>query len=173
MEEKKNFKQKVLREVYLYIAYTIFLTLFLSAFTLYRMLILKEHGLSYFHYSYNLLEALILAKIILIGQRFKLGNRFKGYPLIIPTIYKTVVFSLFAMAFSIIEHFLVGFFHGQSLKTSFDELMQKNIYEILAGIMILTFFFLFFFAFLELGEELGENKLFNLFFRKKSKPTHQ
>jgi len=38
------------------------------------------------------LEALVLAKVILIGDVLRLGRRFEDKPLIVPTLYKTVVF---------------------------------------------------------------------------------
>jgi hypothetical protein len=168
MKEKdsSNLKQKVLHEVYLFLIYTLFLTLFLCTFTTYRLLILKEYGINYVHYGYNLVEAMIFAKIILLGQKFGIGERFSSYPLIVPTLYKAVSFSLFSLIFTFVERITMGYFEGKDPKVVFHNLTGR-MDEILAGIMVMFFFFLLFFAFLEIGNYLGEKKLYNLFFKKR------
>ena len=69
-------KQKVIHEIHLYIAYTLFFSLFLFAFTCYRSLLFKEFAIGYVHYGYAFVEAMILAKLILIGEKLKLGEAF-------------------------------------------------------------------------------------------------
>jgi hypothetical protein len=166
VKDSSNLKQKVIHELYLFLLYTLFLTLFFCTFTLYRHLILKEYGISYIHYGSNFIEAMIFSKIILLGQKFGIGERFSNYPLIVPTFYKAITFSLFSLAFTFLERMTVGYFEGKDPKAVFHNL-TNNMDEILAGIMVLFFFFLLFFAFLEIGNYLGEKKLYNLFFRKR------
>lgn len=160
-----NLKEKIIDDLYRYISYTLFFALFFSAFTLYRMLILEPYQIGAFHYFYNVVEALILAKILMLGQMLGLGESYKNRPLIVPTIYKTVVFTLFVFLFSILEHFVVGYLRGKNSAEIFQEFTSHSLYEILARTFIMVFVFFFFFAFQETARVMGENKLFKLFFK--------
>lgn len=154
-------------ELLVFLGYFLFLAFFISVFTLYRQLILDEYALSPFKYGYGIIEALILAKVIMIGQMFGLGQKlFQDRSLIIPTLYKTALFSVFVLFFSLLEHFVVGYFAGEKMDAVYHKILNAGIYEILAKVLIMGFVFIFFFAFLELGRVLGETKLFNLFFRR-------
>jgi len=163
-------KKKIVSETKRYIIYTVILTLFFSAFTTYRRLILEQYGISLAHYGFNLFQSMVLAKVIILGQMFKLGERYSGRPLIIPTLYKTIVFSLFVVAFSVAEHFLLGYFEGKSTEILYQSLMDKRLPEIFAAILPMSFFFLFFFAFLEIEGALSDKTLLDLFFKADSSP---
>lgn len=165
-EKKKNIKEKVVDEIYLMLAYTIFFTLVFFAIALYTSLILGEYGISYFHFGYSIIEALILAKVILIGQHFRLGERYTDCPLIIPTLYKSVIFTLFVFAFSVLEHFVKGIWEGRPFKEVYESFYTLNIDAILARALVLFFVFILFFAFTETARVIGMDKLANLFLGK-------
>jgi hypothetical protein len=85
-----------------------FLFFFFGAFATYRRLILSEYDIDYFQYGYALVEALVLGKVILLGDLFRLGDRFHGKPLIVPTLYRTFAFSVLVLVFAVSEHFARG-----------------------------------------------------------------
>ena len=91
-----------------------FLFFFFGAFATYRRLILSEYQIDYFQYGYALIQALVLGKVVLIGEIFHLGGRFHGKPLIFPTLYKTFSFSILVLVFAVLEHFVKGFIHGEN-----------------------------------------------------------
>ncbi len=168
MAETKKWRTAILEDLKLYVFYVIFLTIFFSLFSVYRRLILAEAAVDYVHTGYSFVEALILGKIILIGQKLKLGEGYYGNkPLIYPTLYKTFIFSLFVLAFSFIEEFVVGFFKSKSMHEVYIELLNKDMKIILAKILIMVFVFVIFFAFLEISSYLGKGKFEELFFKKK------
>jgi hypothetical protein len=165
----KQLKQKIAHEMGLLIIYTIYLTFFFWSFRLYHRLILDEYAISYVRYGYSFVEALILAKIILLGQMFNLGEkRFTKKPLIYPILYKTVVFCIFVFIFTVLEHFVIGMIEGNDFSKIYSKLLSIGIYEIYAEMLIMFFVFVFFFAFLEIGRFLGEGKLIALLFFKKT-----
>lgn len=166
---KEVIKKKIVDETKRFLLYTAILTLFFSAFSIYRRLILDEYGINIAHYGYLLFQSMILAKVIVLGQMFKLGERYFGRPLIIPTMYKTIIFSIFVIIFSVAEHFVMGYFEGKSTEILYQSLTNKRLSEILAAILPMSFFFFFFFAFLEIGEFLPNTTLLELFFKKEKK----
>lgn len=154
-----------MHEMRLYFACALFLMFFSFALSAYRRLLMGENLLSLEQGGFGVIQSLILAKIIVIGQHFKLGDRFNQKPLVIPTFYKTVVFCLLVLVFNLAEHFVKSLLHGKSTSEAFSELVQMNWEEQALKILVMFFAFVLLFAFMETGRALGNNKLFELFFR--------
>src|SRR5690349_9578287 len=117
-KEKPPLKQRLAHEFLRYWINVAYLAVFFGVFELYRKLVLAEHGINYVHYGAALIEALVLAKIILIGDAIGLNRGFENKPLIFPTLHKTIVFSLFVGLSAIGEHLVEGKFQGSSLAES-------------------------------------------------------
>jgi hypothetical protein len=162
---KAGWKQKIISEMIKYWLIVVYLACFFGLFTWYRRFILAEYQISYVNYGVSLLEALVLAKVILIGDVLRLGRGLEDRPLIVPTLHKAVVFSLWVGVFSVLEHTIGGLLRGQGLAGGFEELMSKGRYELLARCLVTFVAFIPFFAFKELDRVLGEDKMRTLFFR--------
>jgi len=166
--EKKNragWKQKLFHEMVEYWINFVYLVVFFGVMIIYRRLILAQYLISYLHYGVAVIEAAVLAKIILIGDVMRLGRKYEDKPLIVPTFYKTIIFSFFVIGFKIIEHLLRGLLQGKGLVGGFQDLISKGWDEVLAYALVVFFAFIPFFAFKELGRVLGEEKIRTLFFR--------
>ena len=160
-------RQKVARELKEMLVLFLYLAIFFGTFMTYRRLIMHELGVSYFHYGFALLKALVLAKVILLGQLTRLSRRLDERPLIVPTIYKVIVFALFAMAFDILEHAIGSVLHGKPMMDAIAEILSVGRYELLARVLVVLVAFLPLFAFREIGRILGEGRLYELFFKKR------
>lgn len=167
-EKKCRLKQKLIHEMNELLAIFLYLALFFCAFTTYRMLVMKEMGLSYFHYGFALIKALVLAKVILLGKYVRLVKVFDNRPLIIPTFYKVILFSLFALAFEILEHAIGGVLHGKGMTEGFQEIISTGWDELLSRTLVVLSAFVPFFVFGEVGRVLGEGKLSELFLHKRA-----
>jgi hypothetical protein len=160
-----SWKQRLRREFIRYWTNFLYLAIFFGAFTWYRRLVLAEYHISYLNYGTAIIEALVLAKVILIGDALGLGREREGRPLIAPTLRKSLVFTVFVGIFGILEHMIGGLLEGKGLLGGLQELMRISKYELLARCLITFFAFIPFFAFRELRTVLGEGKLFGWFFR--------
>jgi hypothetical protein len=160
-------KEKAKEEFRIFWAIAIYLALMFSAFLTYRRLTLSESGVTYLHYGAGIIEALILAKVILIGQAFRLGKRFEDEPLIVSVLVKTLLFGAFVAVFSVIEHVIEGLVHHETWDAIARHLFNAGRDEILAKTLVMMITFIPFFAFWETDRVLGEGKLFALFFRKR------
>ena len=162
---KKEFKRKLGHELKEFLSVFLFLALFFSAFTTYRMLLLDEFHLRYFNYGSALVSALVLSKIILLGEYAHLGRRREGTALIVSTLYKSLVFGLLAAAFRILEEAIKELVFR---KPSLLPVDNGTISELLARTLVMFCAFIPFFAFRETARVLGEGKLYELFFRGRS-----
>jgi hypothetical protein len=163
-----GWKQKLVHEVIEYWINFAYLAFFLVAFIWYRRLILAEYQVPYTNYWFPLIEAAVLAKVIMVGDFLRLGRGLEHRPLILPTLYRTVVFSVWVGVFSLLEATVRGLLHRQGLMGGFEEIASKGRYEWLAGCIVTFVAFIPFFAFKEVERVLGEGKLRALFWRRET-----
>jgi hypothetical protein len=164
----RSLKEKAVEEFRMFWAIAIYLALMFSVFTWYRRFILSESGIGYFHYGAAVIEALILAKVILIGQALGLGKRYEGAPLVWSVLFKAVVFALFVALFSILEHLIEGVVHRETWDKLVHGLIRAGREEIFARTLMVLVTFIPFFAFCEIDRVLGSGKLFELFFHRRA-----
>jgi hypothetical protein len=164
-DRKQQLKQKVKNEFKRFLIYTLFFTVLFSMFNIYEKILLKEDIITSIPYEFSFIEALILSKIILIGEAMNLGELSSGKPLIIPVMYKTILFCILVIIFSILEHLIVDLIHSKEI--SLYELIFRHINVAIARSTVMFFVFFFFFSLLETSHALGEDDLFSLFFRRR------
>jgi hypothetical protein len=166
-EGKISFRSRLIREVKEMGILFAYLAVFFVAFTTYRRLILSEYRIGYAHYCYAIFEALVLSKVILIGRILKIGRRFSTHPLIVPTLYKTITFSLFIMIFVVLEHICDGLLHHEAFSAVRARFMSIGVSEMVVRAMVVCTALFPLFAMEEIGGVVGEGKLREwLFFRR-------
>jgi hypothetical protein len=166
--EKQGVRDRVIGELKKTCLIFAYLTLFLGSFSIYRRMLLAEYRVSYFHYGYTILEALVLAKVIVFGSVLRIGERYRDRPLIVPTLYKTLCFAILLLAFSILEHLLTGWWHGKTAAATVQEVLEPGAWEILSQVQVKFLALLPLFAVWEVGRVLGDGKLFALFFTRRA-----
>ena len=123
---KKNLKDKLFHEFVEYWINVCYLTLVFAAITQYRRFLLAAHGIIYTDYGFAVIKALVLAKVIMIGEVVRLGRGLERKPLIYPTLWKTFVFTIFLAVFTLIEHTIKGLWHGKGLTGGIVEFFGKG-----------------------------------------------
>ena len=167
-KKKGSLKEKVVHEFVEYWINVCYLALVFAAFTQYRRFLLAAHDITYTNYGFAVIEALVLAKVIMIGEVVRLGRGLERKPLIYPTLYKTAVFVLFVGVFKIIEEVIKGLWKGEGLTGGIVELLEKGPYELLANSLVVFVALIPFFGVKELARVLGEDKIRALFFRRRA-----
>jgi hypothetical protein len=157
---KPGFKQKAGRELKELVIIFAYLAFFFCALITYTSLELRKYEINYLSYSFAIINALVIAKVILIGDMVGLGKRVETRPLYQSVLLKSILFSLLVLAFHFLEEFVKRLIHHQPFgtvwhETHWDELIARSI------IIFLTFIPLF--AFTELRRVLGEDKIYALF----------
>jgi hypothetical protein len=165
--KKRNWKKIVFEEMVEYWINVAYLAVVFAAFTFYRRIILAAYDITYTNYWVAVIEALILAKVIMIGTVVRLGRGLEDKPLIFPTLQKTVVFTLFVAVFTLLEHTIKGLLTGKGLTGGLVDYFGKGPHEFLAGCLLVFVAFVPFFGFKESARVLGEEKIWALFFRRR------
>jgi hypothetical protein len=165
-EPRATLKEKAAEELRLMLVISAFLAAVFVAFLTYRRLISREFGVTSFHYGVALIEALIVAKVILIGKALGIGKNDTRRALIARALRDSVIYAVLVGIFAILEHIVEGLFHHKTLAESIQEFLAQGVYEILGRTLIVFVAFVPFFTLWELNGLLGERKLLELLFRK-------
>lgn len=166
---KPTLKQKAYHELKEFVGIALYLWVILALFQLYRSLLLREEHVSVVvHQGFAVINALALAKVLLIAKALHLGDWADKWPLIYPTLLKSALFTIVLACFKILEDAGIGMYRGNSFQESIADLGGGTLNGILCVSLILFVTLIPFFVMTELQGVLGENKLMHLFFRPRS-----
>ncbi len=168
----KTLKQRAYHELKEFLVRFVYLWLFLAMFTVYKSIVLAEHGIEFAAHGAAVLNALVLAKFMLMVKAFLLSKHADDLPLIYPTLLKSAIFALALLGLKILEEATVGYFHGISFPQSIADLGSGSWKAILAFTGILFVVIIPLTAFGELQRVLGRRNLTDIFLRPRdlSKP---
>ena len=161
----KQWKKIIEHELFEYFFNFAFLAVFFVSFGWYRRLILAEYHIQYLHYWVPVIEAAILAKVIMIGDIMHLGRKLQDKPLAVTTLYRTFVFGVFAALFKFLEAIVGALIHGKPAAEGIAEITHKGMDEVLAWCVLILVAFVPFFSMKEIERVFGAEKVRGLFFR--------
>jgi len=165
----RTLKQKAYHELKEFFGIALYLWVILALFQLYRSLLLSEEHISVVaHQGFAIINALALAKVLLVAKALHLGEWVDDWPLIYPTVLKSALFTIVLACFKILEDAGLGMYRGKSFQQSIADLGGGTLKGILCMSLILFVTLIPFFVITELQGVLGEGKLMQLFFRPRS-----
>jgi hypothetical protein len=168
-EHMRYLKEKALLEFKTFLGIFLYLWVVFALLSIHESIIRAQHNLDFTAHSLAIINAFVLAKVLLVGEYLHLGAGFKEKPLVYPVLYKSLVFSIFLTAFHVAERMIVGMIGGKTLAESFSAIGGGRL-EAILSIGALTFVMLIpFFAFRELGRMIGEEKLRALIYGRRTK----
>jgi len=164
--QKAELKQKAKHEGRELLVIFLYLAFFFCALTTYNMLLLREYSIQYWNYTFALINALVVAKVILIGEYAHVGRRHEDKSLFVSAIWKAFVFSLLVFVFHVVEEVIKRLIHGADVATASRDI---RIDELLARSLIIFCTFVPLFAFREFRRVMGEDEFQTLVFGSRTK----
>lgn len=168
-KRSQTLKEKALLEFKRFLGIFLYLWVVFALLSIHESIIRAQHNLDFAAHSFAIINAFVLAKVLLVGEHLHLGGGFKEKPLVYPVLYKSLVFSIFLTGFHVAERMIVGMIGGKTLAESFSAIGGGRL-EAILSIGALTFVMLIpFFAFRELGRVIGDAELRSLFYGRRTK----
>lgn len=161
-------KEKVVTETKSLFWIFLYLWLLLGLFALHKSLVLNEPH-PFWHQGFAVINALVMAKVIFIGQALQVAERLGQKPLIYPITYKSAVYALMLIGFHLVEEGAIGVWHGSTVGELIAGLSVARLQAILVQGVIIFVVLMPFFALGEIGRDFGENELFRQFFVRRTK----
>jgi hypothetical protein len=142
-----------------------YLWILFALFVLNEMVILKQHGLNVGMNGFALLNAFVLAKVMLVVEELNLARWLHKWPLVYPIAFESALLAVLFIFVHTLEHAIVGAIKGESLQASVPALGGGGPIGLLAVALILFVSLIPFFAFKNLSRVLGVDYVISLLFR--------
>jgi hypothetical protein len=146
----------------------LYLWIVFGLLAIHESMILSQHQLSYSAHGVAIVNALVFAKVMLVAEDLHLGHRLNDKPLIYSILYKSFLFGVTLICFHIVEHVLIGMWHGKAIADTIAELGADRIGQIASGGTIATVALVPFFVLREISRVIGGAKVWSLFFRRRN-----
>ena len=154
-------KEKIKHELREMLTLFFYLAFFFCALETFEFFLLDEYRVRYWGYAFALINALVITKVIMIGENPKLGKRHEDKSLFVSAIWKAFVFSLLVFAFHIVEEVIKRLIHGADLAKASREL---RLDQLATRAIVVFCIFIPLFAFREFRRVMGDAEFQSLVF---------
>lgn len=152
-----SLKQKAVHELREFAVLSLYLGFFFCALAIYRTLLLRDYDVVSLTFGFAVINALVVAKVIMIGEYAKVGKRHESKPLFVSAIWKAFLFGLLVLAFHIVEELIRHLVHGERFSGAFNEI---HVDDMLGRSLVVFCTFITLFGFREFRRALGEEKYY-------------
>ena len=163
-----NLKERAKEEIKKFALMFLYLWVAFGMLAVHESLILSQHRINYVFHGLALINALIFAKVMLVAEDLHLGHRLDGKPLVYSIFFKALLFGVTLICFHILEHVVIGMWHGKAATETISEIGADNLGGLFSIGIITTVALVPFFILREISRVLGEGKLWSLLFQRRS-----
>lgn len=156
--------ERLVRELREYGILAAYLYVWFAALVYYKAAILQAEGVEFAPWAFAAVKALVTAKFMLIGRALHIGDGYGKHPLIVPTLYRTVIFLLLVGVLTVLEEATLAFLHGKSVWDSVADIGGGTLHLAIATTVLMFLTFFPYFAFRALADVIGEETLRRLYF---------
>jgi hypothetical protein len=142
----------------------LYLWVLFGFFVLNERIILAQRGIFISAQGFALINALVLAKVMLVVEDLNLGRWVRPRPLIYPILHDAFLLTVLFICFHVVEKVVTGLVMGKSVAASVPAIGGGGLAGLICVAVILFVSLLPFFAFKHLGRALGERKLYAMLF---------
>jgi hypothetical protein len=155
----QQLKARALEEVRRFAVMFVYLWILFGLFVLNERIILGQRGIGFSSQGFAIINALVLAKVMLIAEDLKLASWLRPRPLMYPIFGESFLFTVLFICFHIAEHVVIGLFKGETVTTSVPAIGGGGLAGLITVAVIFFVALIPFFAFRAVGRELGLGRL--------------
>jgi hypothetical protein len=153
----------VVREARKFVVRFLYLWILFALFALHKSILLPDEGIIYGQ-GFAVVNAFVLAKVMLVGDNLHVGEKFDTRPLVYPVLFKSALFAIILVCFDLIEEIVVGSWRGKSIAESIWSVGGGTLEGILSVGVIMFVVLIPYFAFREMAKVVGERQMRELLF---------
>ena len=155
----RKLKERALDEAKRFLVMFLYLWVLFGLFVLNERIILGERGISFSSDGFALLNALVLAKVMLVTEDLNLGRRMQRRPMIYRILFESLLLTAMFICFHVAEHLVVGLFKRETVAASIPAIGGGGLAGVVCVAVILFVSLIPFFAFRNVSRELGPGQL--------------
>ncbi|MBS0558631.1 MAG: hypothetical protein JSR21_01110 [Proteobacteria bacterium] len=155
----RSLKHRVAHEAIRFFWIFLYLWVLFGLFVLNERIILGQRGIGFASQGFALVNAFVLAKVMLVAEDLKFGGWFCNRPLVVPIVADSALFAALFLVTHILEEVIVGLIHGHSAVSSVPAIGQGGIAGAITVSVILFVALLPYFSYMHLGRIIGPERL--------------
>lgn len=141
-----------------------YLWILFGLFVLNEQIVLRQRGIAFSSQGFALINALVLAKVMLVAEDLNLGRWLGRHPLVYRILHDSLLFTALFIIFHLAEHVIIGIIRGQGVRTSIPTFGGGGLAGLLCVAVILLVSLIPYFAFSHFVRKLGWEKTRALLF---------
>lgn len=163
----RSLRERLTHEFQRFLILFLYLWALLGLFVLNEDLIERSAGDAFLFQGFAILNAFILAKVMLAAEHLDIGRALERFPLAATIVLEDVFYTALFMTVHVLERMLVGAFHGKSLSASVPSFGGGGLAgsAIVAAIIFVSL--LPFFTFKHVGRAIGPDRLQAILFQRR------
>jgi len=166
----RKLKDRFFRSFGKYATMLAYLWVLFSMFALYESVISDESGINYVAFGIAAANAVVLSKVMLVADELNLARGFENAPLVVPIIYRSLVFAILFIVFRLVERSVMGMLRGETPYESLPSWSGRPLLGTASVGILVTLSLVPYFAFKEVDKALGKGVLRGLIFAGGRKP---
>jgi hypothetical protein len=164
-------RDRALDEVRRFAVMFLYLWILFGLFVLNERIILDQRGIGFTLHGLALLNALVLAKVMLLTEDLNLGRWMRRRPLIYPILFESLLLTVMFICFHVVERVVVGLAEKQTVDASIPAIGGGGLAGVVCVAVILFVALIPFFAFRNVSRDLGPGQLHAMLFGTAAKTT--
>jgi hypothetical protein len=152
-------KEIAVHELKRFLIMFLYLWVLIGLFVVNEGVTLREHGIPFKTHGFALINALILAKVMLVAEDLNLGARLQSRPLIYPIVTEALLLTVLFICFHVIEKMILGLIAGEDLAQSVPAIGGGGLTGVICVGLILFVSLIPFFAFRRVSREIGSERM--------------
>jgi hypothetical protein len=137
----------------------VYLWVLFGLFVINEKIVLNLRGIAFTPHGFAFLNALVLAKVMVITEDINLGRWFRRRPLIYPILFESLLLAMLFIGIRVIERTIVGLAEGNTLAASIPSLGGGGLIGTVSVALILFMSLIPFFGIKYVGREIGPDRL--------------
>jgi len=162
---KPTLKEKVIQEAKKFAGLFVYLWVVFTVLLVHEWIVLSENHIGFTFYGLAAINAVVMAKIMLLADKTRFFERFKGMPLVYPILYKAAAFTTLLFAAYVLEEMLMGGIAGRGFLASVPRVGSGPM-GALGLWLIFSVALIPYFAFKEIEQAVGPEMFRRLLFGK-------
>jgi hypothetical protein len=165
---RRTVKGRLAHETTRFFLMFVYLWVQFGLFALHESIILGKMGRAYHVQGFAVINALVLAKVMLVAEDLNLGGWMRRQPLVYAILGEAVLFAIVFLAFHILEKLVFGLLQGSSLAESIPMIGGGGFAGLLTVAASLFVALIPYFALRGIGRALGWGELRALLFTRRA-----
>jgi len=157
-------KERAINEVRRFVILFVYLWILFGLFVLNERIILRQQEIGFSSQGFAIINALVLAKVMLIAEDLNLGHWLGNRPLIYPILRDSLIFTVLFIVFHVVEKVVIGLVEGGTLAKSVPAIGGGGMGGLMCVAAILFVALIPYFGFSIVSRAMGPGQLNTMLF---------